>query len=74
MKLPTEASACSVHCLLGKYSGIRDMVYTNHGVTLQSDVRKPPNVFNLLRQTDVLHKSGGGGTEQQLAVSRLQYS
>ena len=41
---------------------------------MQGSLRKPPHAFNLIRQIEVLQKSGHGGATQQLADPRRHCS
>ncbi|CAL1136878.1 unnamed protein product [Cladocopium goreaui] len=57
-----KESLVAIYVTAGVYTNVRDVVFTNRGITLGSTkTRRPPNAFNFLRQLEILQKGGFDG-------------
>ena len=71
----TKVSARTVYCTAPAFGSLRDQVFANRGITLQStSTRRPPHCFNFLRQVECLAKAGYGGATSQFEVAHPKLS
>lgn len=56
----------TIYAVVGKYTNLQQAVYENRGITMSTAAtRRLPNAFNLIRQAEVLARSGYGSASQQ---------
>ena len=56
----------SIYAVVGQYTNLQQAVHENRGITMSTAAtRRLPNAFNLIRQAEVLSRSGYGSASQQ---------